>query len=107
MKTQVNGIYKELRILKISDLVKVGLVKMGYGINKNLLPKGIMNLFEHKISASHYNMHSNMPIVPRHQTSKFNKSFMCKAIIIWTEQLQETKVARNVKHCVKIVLWEY
>ena len=53
---------------------------MGYGINKSLLPKGIVNLFEPKISASHYNMHSNMPIVPRHQTSKFNKRFMCKQL---------------------------
>ena len=83
MNTQANGIYKKLGILKISDLIKVELVKMGYRINKNLLPKGIMNLFEPKISASHYNMHSNMPIVSRHYTSKFNKSFMCKAIIIW------------------------
>ena len=102
MSTQVNVIYKELGILKISDLVKVELVKMGYGINKSLLPKGIMNLFEPKISASHYNMHSNTPIVPRHQTSKFNKSFMGKTIITWTEQPQETKVAINVKHCVKM-----
>ena len=45
MNTQVNGIYKELGILKINDLVKAELVKMGYGINKNLLPKDIMNLF--------------------------------------------------------------
>ena len=80
-------------ILNISDLVKVELVKMVYRINKNLLPKGIMNLFKPKISASHYNICSNMPIVPRHHTSKFNKSFMCKAIINWTEQPQETKVA--------------
>ena len=43
MNTQVKDIYKELGILKISDLVKVELVKMGYGINKNLLPKGTMN----------------------------------------------------------------
>ena len=57
MSTQVNGIFKELGILKISDLVEVYLVKMGYGINKSLLPKGIMNLFEPKISASHNNMH--------------------------------------------------
>ena len=88
-------------ILKIGDLVKVELVEMGYRINKNLLPKGIMNLFEPKSSASHYNMHANMPILSRHHTSKFNKSFMHKAIIIWTEQPQETKVAMNVKHCVK------
>ena len=47
-------------------------------------------------------MHSNMPIVPRHQISKFNKSFMFKAIIIWTEQPQETKAVMNVKHCVKM-----
>ena len=60
-----------------------------------------MNLFEPKISASHYNMHSSMTIVPRHQTSRFSKSFMCKAIIIWTEQSQETKAAMKVKHCVK------
>ena len=26
---------------------------------------------------------------------------MCKTIITWTEQPQETKVAINVKHCVK------
>ena len=80
MNTQVNGVYKELGILKISDLVKVELVKIGYGINKNLLQKSIMNLFEPKISASHYSMHSNMPIIPRHETSKFNKIFMCKQL---------------------------
>ena len=91
---------KKMGILK-SDPVKVELVKMGYKINKNLLPKGMMNLSEPKISASHYNMHSNMAIVPRHHTSKFNKSFMCKAIIIWTEQPQETKVAMSIKHCVE------
>ena len=86
------NICKRTDILLIDELIDLELVKISHRYVNKTLPKPVQNLF----LANDYNHNyltraRHNPRIQRHNTSLFNKSFLCKAPSIWANLGQEIK----------------
>jgi len=79
-----NNLFKQYKILKIEDLIKLELTKYGYMLTNSQLPQSICELFKRNSQYHNYNTRSrNYPSIPVHTTHKFNQSFLCAIPKIW------------------------
>ena len=88
---------KKSEILLVDDLIDLELAKISYRYVKNSLPSPVKNLFQ----ANDYNHNCltrarNNPRIHHHNTSIFNKSFLCKAPSLWTNLRHELKSKINI-----------
>ena len=79
-------IFKELGILKLSDIIDVELSKFMFKFNNNELPVALNNLFQLNSEIHHYGTRNrNDPRVPCHKSAKFNNSFLARGPSVWAD----------------------
>ena len=80
-----DGLFVKLAILKFSDAVDLELLKMMYLHSKNELPEPLQSIFQINRDIHSYNTrHRDDPvIIPRHY-APLDKSFLCKAPLLWS-----------------------
>ena len=74
-------LFKRLSILMVKDLVKVENVKSLFRVDNELAPRLLMYLYTK--SAHQYGTQVSRFVVPKHNTSKFNATFLVKGISDW------------------------
>ena len=90
-------LFKKWKILCLDDLVKLENAKLMYKYVQNMLPKPLHNLFEKNNKYHAYNTRrGQFPMIVKHSTALFNKSFLCQGPSIWD------KIHNDIKTCKKI-----
>ena len=76
-------IFKELSLLKLPNMIRLQLAKVGYKVTNKLIPKPILKLFtcghghkQHRYSTRN----KQIPNIIAHKSSITNSSFICKGI---------------------------
>ena len=83
--TDQNKVHK---IVKLEDITKSSLCKLGHLITHNLLPSPILNIFNNYGGKKkhHYSTRNrDTPNIQWHQDVKFNKSFLCQNILEYSK----------------------
>ena len=91
-------LFSELRILKIKDLIHLGMCKLGHNISHKHYPSPILNLFVKfgGRKVHRYPMQNkHVPNVQRHYSELYNKSFICKSITAYNVLPQKLKKEVN------------
>ena len=79
---------KSLNILSVEQMSLLSLCKLGYMVTNSLLPSPILKLFNAdggKKPHRYDTRNKNTPNIQKHQSTQFNKSFLCQAIKMYTE----------------------
>ena len=92
-----NGLYTKYSLLPFPILIIQELIKLGYKISKNYLPRPITNLYKKEGRKQHKypTRRKEIPNVQRHTDHHFNISFMCKSLMYYSEL---PGITRNIKH---------
>ena len=101
-QTHVMPLFRKLNTLTINDMVSVENVKLMYRISNDMVSKPICNLFQTCLKGKHNTRNANI-LVPRHNLSSINKSFLCKAVIEWNNLTTEIKMSNHLVSFKKIV----
>ena len=89
-------LFKKYKLLRFSDIVSLDLSKLAFSYSRNLLPSPIMGLFNRGSDFHHYNTRGRQnPLVSKHKSTIFNKSFLCKSPILLSNLSDDLK---NSKH---------
>ena len=97
----IENAVKDLKILWLEDIIKLELSKFGYRLSNNLLSGPIYQLMNSKggLKQHRYLMQNKAtPNLQRHESMLFNKSFMCKSIMIFNTLSTETKWHKQSNH---------
>ena len=81
--SDITGQYEELRILKLDQLVKLHLCKLGHMISHDQLPIPIHRMFEARGGKKlhrYLTQRKHIPNIQTHPSEIFNKSFMCRSL---------------------------
>ena len=95
----VDAIFKKLKLLKFSDMIKIELCKSGAWISNNLLPKPIQELMKKrggKKSHGYETRNKHIPNTQKHTTTRFNISFMCRGITEYSNLTFDLKSITNI-----------
>ena len=79
----LSKIYKNLNILKLTDMIKLEQCKLCYQLGNNLLPKPIQQLFQVRGGRKQHRYPTRnkaLPNVQSHSGNIFHTSFMCKSL---------------------------
>ena len=82
--SDITGQYEKLRILKLDQLVKLHLCKLGHIISHDQLPIPIHRMFKARggKKSHHYpTRRKPIPNIQTHSSEIFNKSFMCRSLM--------------------------
>ena len=82
--SDITGQYEKLRILKLDQLVKLHLCKLGHMISHDQLPIPIHRMFKARggKKSHHYpTRRKHIPNIQTHSSEIFNKSFMCRSLM--------------------------
>ena len=91
-------LFKKYKILKFSDIVDLDLAKLAFLYSKQLLPSPVMGLFNRGSQFHSYNTRNrNNPLVSKHKSTIYSKSFLCKSPIILSNMNDDVKSAKHVK----------
>ena len=78
-------LFSDLKIIRLPDLIENELCKLGYRLDKKIFPIPIVDLF-HRNSGKKthkYDMRQKtLPNIQRQTTPLFNKSFLCKSLML-------------------------
>ena len=91
-------ILKKHTILKIEDCINLELSKMALKVSKNALPTPILDLF--KVGTDFHNYETrnrHNPVVEKHRLAIYNKSFLCKCPMLWSNLKDDFKNSKTVK----------
>ena len=92
----LSGLYKNLNILKIEELIKMELLKISHRYIYGSLPSRLINLFN--LSHHHYDTRTrNYLRTALHTTDKYNKSFLGKSPQLWLNLNEAIKDIRKIK----------
>ena len=95
--SHTDPLFVDLNILKFNDVVDVELMKLMYNHSKNLLPNPIQSLFTLNRDVHHYNTrHRNDPVVISRHYAPLDKSFLCKAPLLWSALDPSIKSCRTI-----------
>ena len=103
--SDITGQYEKLKVLKLDQLVKLQLCKLGHMISHNQLPTPIHNMFESKggRKTHHYpTKGKHIPNIQTHSSEIFNKSFMCRSLMEYNLLPQHLRVNTPYKCFVRI-----
>ena len=90
-------LFKKFNILTFSDCISLELVKLIYQTSKRILPLPVLNLFERAGDYHQYNTRNrNNPIISSHNSTIFNKSFLCKGPSLWTSLSNDLKNSKSL-----------
>ena len=110
----LSQIYKQLNILKLSDMIKLEQCKLGYQLRNKLLPEPLQQLFQARGGKKQHRYPTRnkaLPNVQQHSGKLFHTSFMCKSLSAYGNlpfQLQrEQKMGLFVKKTKKFFLSYY
>ena len=82
--SDITGQYEKLKILRIDQLVKLQLCKLGHMISHDQLSIPIHQMFEPKggkKSHRYLTRRKHIPNIQAHSSETFNKSFMCRSLM--------------------------
>ena len=94
-------LFKAQGILMVKDLLLVKNAKLLYKLNNNLCPSLISQLFNMSTNSTRTWGHNLL--IPKHCSTKVNKSFLCKSIIDWRSIKSDIKTVDNCKRLVKLL----
>ena len=105
----LDDIYKDYKILKIDQLIKLENIKIWFKHHNNLLP----TILSHNMKTDHtkrsleklhkYNTHNKgIPNLPNISTKKYKDSFLAQGLRDYQLTTQNIKDARNVRHCASL-----
>ena len=102
-------LYKKHNILMLKDQLILENVKLMHRIVNKNCPIALENLFGNQTNG--YNTRNSNVIIPKHQSVKLNKSFVCKSYVDWSRIKADTKNIENVKlfakHVKKAIIETY
>ena len=79
-----NNSFKKWKILKLDDMIKLDLCTLSHKFTFNNLPEPIKSLFTLTPIQHNYNTRSrHYPLISKHQTEIYNKSFLCQSPSNW------------------------
>ena len=94
-------LFEQEHIPTLQNLIDLEAAKFGYKISCNLVPKPIQNIMNAKGGKKTHTYHTcnkTTPNIQRHQSTQFNRSFLCRSISSYTnlpEDLKQTKSYKN------------
>ena len=90
-------IYLQNKILPFWLLIKQELIKLGYNISANNAPTPIIKIYRKEERTQHRypTRRKNIPNIRKHQDSLFNKSFLCKSLVYYSELPTKLRDLRN------------
>ena len=93
-----SALFKNWKILKLEDLIELNLAKLAYQFQNNDLPLPVSSLFTANSFHHDYITRSrNYPMIQKHKSSLFNKSFLCKCPAALHGLSNDSANARNIK----------
>ena len=95
----VDAIFRELKLLKFSDMIKIELCKFGARISNNLLPKPIQELMKKRRGWKTHGYDTRNKCIPntqKHTTTCFNISFMRRGITEYSNLTFDLKSITNI-----------
>jgi len=90
-------ILKKHMILKIDDCIDLELSKMALKVSKTALPSPILDLFKVGTDYHNYNTRNrHNPVVAKHKSAIYNKSFLCKCPMLLSNLNDELKNCKTI-----------
>ena len=99
-------LFEQEQIPTLQNLIDLEVAKFGYKISRNLVPKPIQNIMNAKggkKTHTYQTSNKTTPNIQRHQSTQFNRSFLCRSISSYTnlpEDLKQTKSYQTF--CIKV-----
>ena len=95
--TDVTDIYLHHKILPFNSLIKEELIKLGYNISANNAPTPIINIYRNEEKKQHRypTRRKNIPNIKKHHDTLYNKSFLCKSLVLYSGLPTKLRVLRN------------
>ena len=90
-------IYLQHQILPFSSLIKQELIKLGYNISANNAPTPIIKIYRNEEKKRHRypTRHKNIPNIKKHQDKLYNRSFLCKSLVLYIGLPTKLRDIRN------------
>ena len=92
-------LFKQSKMLSLHNIINVELAKLGYSINRKLLPKLILDIYDKnggKKIHSYPTRNKMTPNIQKHHLIQFNRSFICRSTVIYTNLPTEIKQKQNI-----------
>ncbi len=90
--------FKELEILKLSEVIELDLLKLIYSAVNGVLPTSLSNLFQLNCQFHMYNTRHRLdPVTSLHKKSITNKSFLVRGPVLWTNYPFDLKEKYSLK----------
>ena len=103
--SSILGLLNTCRLLNVQDIVELELGKFGYWLSKDLLPKPLKQLMESKGGRKSHRYPTRnkfTPNIQRHYSTIFNRSFMCRSLVTYSQALQQARTKKSVKSFARI-----
>ena len=95
--SHTDPLFVSLNILKFADIVDIELLKLMYHHSKNLLPDPVQKLFNTNRDLHQYNTrHRNDPIIIARNYAPLDRSFLCKAPLLWSALNPDIKSCKTI-----------
>ena len=90
-------IFSQHEILPFLVLIKQELIKLGYNLSRNDVPIPITNIYKKEERKHHRypTRRKNIPNIWKHTDPHFNKSFLCKSLVYYSELPGITRDIKN------------
>ena len=95
----LDAIFRKLKLVKFSDMIKIELCKFGARVSNNLLPKPILDLMKKRggmKTHGYETRNKNILNTQRHTSAHFNTSFMCRGITEYSSLTLDLKSIMNI-----------
>ena len=97
---KVDQLYRDLKILRLQDLLKLELAKYGHKITHKLYPDTLNKLADAnggKKTLRYPTWYKQTPHIQKHKTKEFNNSHLCKGLTVYNCMLKELKTILTLK----------
>ena len=89
-------LFRKHKVLKVEQLVQLELLKLSFDLKEKSIPLPIQNLFTTGREYHNYNTRSrDNPLIGKHKSAVFNKSFLCKAPSFWSTASDNLKTSKS------------
>ena len=92
--------FKSLKIVHISDMIRIELAKFGYEISQKSVPKSLLNMLNSNGGLKKHRYPTrgkNVPNIQAHTSETLNKSFMWKSLAIYNKLGSSMKNSKKSK----------
>ena len=106
-------LFKQSKMLSLHNIINVELAKQGYNINRKLLPKPILGIYDKNGGKKihRYPTRNKMtPNIQKHHSTQFNPSFICRSTVIYTNlpnAINENKIFVDLSPMLKNIIMDY